>query len=137
MESFAKLVLSLDANYRVIWGSADEELLAKEIKKRVPNVEICPKLSIEELAYLISQLDLVIGPDTGPTHIAWALNIPSIALYATTPGYRNSFETKYNKIIESESNVNPNKIDKNDYSIKNIEVEKIVAIARELLILDN
>ena len=137
VESFAKLVLSLDANYHIIWGSADEELLAKEIKKRVPNVEICPKLSIEELAYLISQLDLVIGPDTGPTHIAWALNIPSIALYGPTPGYRNSFETKYNKIIESESNVNPNKIDKNDYSIKNIEVEKIVAIARELLILDN
>ena len=136
-ESFAKLVYSLDANYHIIWGSADEESLAKEIKKRAPSVEICPKLSIEELTYLISQLDLVIGPDTGPTHIAWALNIPSITLYGSTPGYRNSLETEFNKIIESESNVNPNKIDKNDYSIRNIEVGNIAAKAKELLIFEN
>jgi heptosyltransferase-1 len=82
------------------------------------------KTFYRKLAFLISQLDLVIGPDTGPTHIAWALNIPSITLYGPTPGYRNTFETEFNKIIESDSNVNPNKIDKNDYSIKNIEVEK-------------
>jgi heptosyltransferase-1 len=135
VESFAQLALSLDANYHIIWGSAAEELLAKEIKKRAPNVEICPKLSIEELACLITRLDLVIGPDTGPTHIAWALNIPSIALYGPTPGYRNSLETESNKIIESDSNVNPNKIDKNDYSIQNIEVENIVSKAKELLTL--
>ena len=136
-KSFAKLVHSLDANYHIIWGSDDEESLAKEIKKRAPGVEIYPKLSIEELAYLISQLDLVIGPDTGPTHIAWALNIPSITLYGPTPGYRNSLETELNKIIESESNVNPNKIDKNDYSIRNIEVEDILIKSRELLMLEN
>jgi heptosyltransferase-1 len=136
-ESFAKLVHSLDANYHIIWGSSNEKFLAIEIKKRAPNVEICPQLSIEELAYLISQLDLVIGPDTGPTHIAWAINIPSIALYGPTPGYRNTFETDINKKIESQSNVNPNKIDKNDYSIKDIDVETIVSKAKELLILGN
>ena len=108
-----------------------------QIKKHAPDVGILPKLSLKKLAFLISQFDLVIGPDTGPTHIAWALNIPSIALYGPTPGYRNSLETEFNKIIESESNVNPNKIDKNDYSIKNIEVENIVSKARELLTLGN
>ena len=137
VESFAKLVHSLDANYHIIWGSTDEELLAKEIKNDAPNVEICPKLSIEELVYLISKFDLVIGPDTGPTHIAWALNIPSITLYGPTPGYRNSFKTELNQIIESDSDVNPNKINKNDYSIKNIEVENIVAKAKKLLTLGN
>ena len=132
-ESFAKLVHSLDANYHIIWGSSNEELLAKEIKKHSPDVRVCPKLSIENLAFLISQVDLVIGPDTGPTHIAWALNIPSITIYGPTPGYRNTYETNINKIIESESKVNPKKINKNDYSIKNIDVEKIVDLAKELL----
>ena len=136
-ESFARLVQLLDANYHIIWGNADEKLLAKEIKKYAPSVRICPKLSIEKLASLISQLDLVIGPDTGPTHIAWALNTPSITLFGSTPGYRNTFETEFNKIIESGSNVNPNKIDKNDYSIRNIEVEDIIAKSRELLMLEN
>ncbi len=132
-ENFANLVHSLDANYHIIWGNVDEELLAKEIKKRAPNVEICPKLSIEKLVCLIAQFDLVIGPDTGPTHIAWALNIPSITLYGPTPGYRNSLETEFNKIIESESNVNANKIDKSDYSIRNIKVENVMVKAKDLL----
>lgn len=137
VESFAKLAHLLDANYHILWGNRDEELLAKEIKKSASHVNICPKLSIEKLAFLISQLDLVIGPDTGPTHIAWALNIPSITLFGSTPGYRNIFETDINKKIESHSNVNPNKIDKNDYSIKDIDVETIVTEAKELLILGN
>ena len=92
-ESFAKLVHLLDANYYILWGTSDEELLAKEIKQLAPKVKICPKLSIEKLSCLISKLDLVIGPDTGPTHIAWALNIPSITIYGPTPGYRNTYET--------------------------------------------
>jgi len=132
-ESFAKLVLLLDANYHIIWGSANEESLARDIKKLAPKVEICPKLSIEELAYLISQLDLVIGPDTGPTHIAWALNVPSITLYGPTPGSRNTYETEFNKVIESDSNVNPNKIDKSDFSIRDISAERVVKLARKLL----
>ena len=132
-KSFAKLVHLLDANYFVIWGSSDEELLANDIKKHAPDVKIFPKLSIKNLTSLISQLDLVIGPDTGPTHIAWALNIPSITLFGSTPGYRNTLETEINIIIESDSNINPKKIDKNDYSIRNIEVENVLIKAKELL----
>ena len=66
---------------------------------------LLPKLSLEKLAFLISQFDLVIGSDTGPTHIAWALNIPSITLYGPTPGYRNTFVTEFNKIIDRKRNL--------------------------------
>jgi heptosyltransferase-1 len=132
-ESFAKLVHSLDANYHIIWGSADEELIAKEIKKLAPSVVICPKISIEKLSLLIPQLDLVIGPDTGPTHIAWALNIPSITLYGPTPGYRNTFTTEINRTIESDSKVDPLNINKDDYSIKNIKSIEIVKLSKKLL----
>ena len=133
VKSLAKLAHLLDANYYVLWGSSDEELLAKEIKQLAPKVKICPKLSIDKLVSLISKFDLVIGPDTGPTHIAWALNIPSITIYGPTPGYRNTYETFINRIIESESKVNPKKINKSDYSIKDIDVEKIAELANELL----
>ena len=134
VESFAKLVHSLDANYHIIWGSTDEKFLAKEIKKRAPKVEICPKLSIEELAYLISQLDLVIGSDTGPTHMAWALNIPSITLFGPTPGYRNTYITNINKVLESNSEVIPKKINKNDFSINTININDIAKLASQLLV---
>ena len=75
----------------------------------------------------------MIGSDTGPTHMAWALNIPSITLFGPTPGYRNTYITNINKIIESKSKVNPSKINKNDYSINDINVGDIVKLAKKLL----
>ena len=132
-ESFAKIAHSLDANFLVLWGDTDEESIANEIQYSTPNAHICPKLSIAKLVFLISQVDLVIGSDTGPTHFAWALNIPSITLFGPTPGYRNTYETEINKIIESESKVDPYNLNRNDFSIKTIQVNEVVKIANYLL----
>ncbi len=82
---------------------------------------------------MIKNTDLVIGGDTGPTHMAWALNIPSITLYGATPGYRTTLVTDKNLIIESDSEVNPYRTNKNDYSIKSIEAIEVVKIAKVLL----
>jgi heptosyltransferase-1 len=135
IEGFAKLVYLLDANYLVIWGSDEEKSLAKKIKNLAPHVNICEKLSIGTLISLVSQANLVIGSDTGPTHMGWALNIPSITLFGSTPGYRNTFVTASNKIIESKSKVNPNRINKNDHSIIDINEDEIFKIAKNLLCL--
>ena len=133
VERFAELPDLLDANYLIVWGSEEEKFLANEIKNLSPHVNICEKLSIKDLISLISQIDLVIGPDTGPTHMAWALDIPSVTLFGPTPGYRNAFTTKINRTIESKSEVNPYKIDRNDNSIRDIDVNEIVQVAQNLL----
>mgnify|MGYP001220792857 FL=1 len=133
VESFAELTSLLDANYFIVWGNDDEKFLANKIKNIAPHVNICEKLSIKVLISLVSQVDLVIGPDTGPTHMAWALEIPSITLFAPTPGYRNAYITKINRIIESRSEVNPYKIDKNDNSILDIGVSEVKQVAQDLL----
>ena len=133
VKNFSELSTQIDANFLVIWGSEKEKVLANEIKNLSPDVHVCEKLSLDGLISLISQVDLVIGSDSGPTHMAWALNIPSITLFGPTPGYRNTYSTDINKIIESESEVNPYKIDKNDYSIKNINSIDIVKMSKYLL----
>ena len=133
VENFAKLINLLDVNYIIIWGNDDEKLLADNLKNIAPQVNICEKLSIEALISLVSQASLVIGPDTGPTHMGWALNIPSITLFGSTPGYRNSFITDINKKVESKSEVNPFRINKNDYSINDISIEDVEKIAKTLL----
>jgi len=107
--------------------------MAEKIKVKAPNVVICKKLSIDSLISLISQVDLVIGPDTGPTHMAWALCISSITLFGATPGYRNASVSKKNRVIESKSEVNPFKINKNDLSIQDIDVKDILKVSKELL----
>ena len=65
--------------------------------------------------------------------MAWALNIPSITIFGCTPGYRNTYETKINKIIESNSKVNPEKLKKEDFSISEIDENLIVSKVKELL----
>ena len=104
----AELTTQIHANYLIIWGNETEKLIAERIKDLSPNIHILEKLSLDGLLSLIAQVDLVIGSDTGPTHMAWALNIPSITLFGPTPGYRNTYITSINKTIESDSVVNPN-----------------------------
>ena len=133
VSKFAELTKLIDANFVVIWGNKHERELAKRIVELSPLVNLSEKLSIGSLAFLISKMDLVIGPDTGPTHISWALNVPSITLFGSTPGFRNTYETSINRIIESESTVDPEKINKNDFSIKNISIHKIAEISSSLI----
>ena len=133
LEKFMELIKSIDANFIIIWGNKEEKIMADQIKLLIPSVNICNKLSLNDLILLISKVDLVIGSDTGPTHMAWALNIPSITLFGPTPGYRNTYLSKINKIIESDSEVNPFKINKNDNSIKDINIKVIAKVSKELL----
>ena len=135
-EKFAQLTIQIDANFLIIWGNETEKVIAEEIKDLSPNIHILEKLSVDGLLSLIAQVDLVIGSDTGPTHMAWALNIPSITLFGPTPGYRVTYITNINKFIESDSVVNPNKIRKDDFSIKTIKVSEISNLVQELLELD-
>jgi heptosyltransferase-1 len=125
--------LKSQANFIVLWGNESEKNMAEKIQKIAPEVHIVDKLTLDGLKAFIAQTNLVIGGDTGPTHMAWALNIPSITLFGSTPGYRNTYITDINRVIESESEVDPYKINKNDLSIKTIKVNDIVKITKELL----
>jgi heptosyltransferase-1 len=133
VEKFAEVAREIDENFLIVWGNQKEKIMADKIKAISPKVIICEKLSLDALIALISQVDLVLGSDTGPTHMAWALNKLSITLFGSTPGHRNSYITKNNRIIESNSEVNPYKIDKNDYSIEDIDVQEIVQVYKDLL----
>jgi len=132
-EKFANITNSLNENYLIAWGSEAEKQIANKIANDSSNVTVLPKLDLNNLKALVSKVDLVIGNDTGPTHMAWALNIPSITLFGNTPGYRNTYETNINRIIESNTKVNPYKLDKNDFSIKEIDDKNIVKMAKEIL----
>lgn len=133
VRNLAEITKKIDANFIIIWGDNNEKQLANQIKSLSPSVIVSNKLSLDSLISLISKIDLLIGPDTGPTHMAWALNIPSITLFGPTPGSRNTYISRINKAIESDSFVNPRKIDKNDFSIGNINVNDIIREALKLI----
>lgn len=131
-ELVAKVCNSLKEQVYIIWGNEQEKSEAQWICEHSQYATLAPKMQLDELVSFISNTDLLIGNDTGPTHIAWAQNIPSITLLGPTTT-RMIYETPKNIGIKSPSNVDILKIDKNDFSIKDIPYKKIVDQAKELL----
>ena len=131
-ENIVKLCNELKQNCLIIWGDENEKKDGMWICENSEYATLAPKLSLVELVSFIGSADLLIGNDTGPTHMAWAQNIPSITLFGPT-NTRMIYQTPINIGIESPSKVDIFKIDKNDFSIKEIKVKEIVKKSLELL----
>ena len=131
-ELVAKVCAAIDAQFYIIWGDEKEKQVAQSICTQIKNATLAPKLTLKELVSFISQMDLLIGNDTGPTHLAWAQNIPSITLLGPTT-QRMIYETDTNKAIKSPSKVDILNIDKNDFSIAQIDPQEVIQLAQRLL----
>jgi len=133
VEKYAEIANSMNARFVAIWGSDKEQKMALKLVSISKNVTIAKKLSLDELKELISTADLVIGSDTGPTHLAWALNVPSITIFGSTPMERNCYRTRINLAISAQKTINPFNIDRIDSSIREIDPKNIVKLATGLL----
>ncbi len=131
-EKFAKIADALQENILIVWGSEEEKDRAEWIASHSIYAKVLPKINLNALKAIIGESDLLIGNDTGPTHIAWGLNSPSITIFGPTPVNR-VYETAINRVIKSSSSVNHYKLDKNDFSIRDIEAKDIIALAKALL----
>ena len=125
-EKFAQLINKLEKKTIIVWGNKSEETTAKWIEINSSFAKIAPKGNLDSLKNIMQNASLIIGGDTGPTHMGWALNIPSITIFGNTPEYRNTYLTDINKVVKSDSTVNPMKLNHNDFSIKDIEVDSIL-----------
>ena len=86
-ENWVNLGLALakqNLNVLLPWASDDELARAKYIASQLNNATVLPKLSIAQLATVIAQTKAAVGVDTGLSHLAVALNVPTIALYTDT-----------------------------------------------------
>lgn len=93
-ERYAELidVLELELGFRAVLvggPGARESAMAREIMRR-SRVEPVWALGdgVRRLLWLIGGSELVIAPDTGPVHIARALEVPVIGLYGHTNPWR-------------------------------------------------
>ena len=132
LDKHIELIKALDVQCSIIWGSEKEKESAEYIVKSCTNATLAPKMNLTQLIEFISKMSLVVGNDTGPTHMAWVQNVASITLFGPT-NTRMIFQTKKNIAIESKSEVNILKINKNDFSIQEIDVNDVIIQAKKLL----
>jgi len=131
-EKFVEVAEKLKIDTYIVWGSDEEHEKAIWMEQQSEFLHILSRGSLEDLKSVILNCRLLIGNDTGPTHMAWGLNVPSITIFGPTPINR-VYITPINKVVKSNSEINHFKLDKNDFSICEIEVAEIVNIAKDLL----
>ncbi|WQV64764.1 lipopolysaccharide heptosyltransferase I [Helicobacter pylori] len=123
-ERFKELALALE-NFQIclLWHADEKKatMLYHALKHQCDAL-LLPKLTLNEVKALLFKMDVIIGGDTGITHLAWALQKPSITLYGNTPMERFKLESPINVSLTGNSNANYHK---KDFSIQNIEPKKI------------
>lgn len=133
LASFYNLALELKNCYKnckifLIWDRKKNEI--KELSTKDDVFYLLPHLSFDEIKALLKDMDLVIGGDTGITHLAWALNTKSITLYGNTPMARFKLGGKGYVSISAKVQT---QIAKGDFSIQEISTQTILQSAKKLL----
>lgn len=117
----------------VIPHSNDTELNSAKLIASASGARVLERKSLLDMISFISGCDLVIGNDSGLTHLAWAQNVPSITLFGNRPSHRNAFVTDKNITIDSGKKIDAKKIDKSDFSVCEIAPNEIIKNARRFL----
>lgn len=70
------------------WGNAEEKVAAEKLAAQIPDAIVLPKLGMMQAVALAQKAALVVGLDTGLTHVAAAYCRPTIELYCDSPRWK-------------------------------------------------
>jgi heptosyltransferase-1 len=112
-----------------------ESALAEEVRSRCHRAH--PRTFAGNLAGLIALLRgtrLMIGPDTGPLHLAAALGVPTVALYGPTDPKRNGPYGNTHRTLRPEGAVTShNRSGRSNGQMERIRPSQVMEAVRDLL----
>jgi lipopolysaccharide heptosyltransferase I len=73
----------------VLWGPGEESLAHAVVETSDGAASVAPPTGLHDLIALARGARLVVSGDTGPLHIAAALDVPAVALFGPTDAARN------------------------------------------------
>lgn len=76
--------------YQVVlpWGSPAEKAVSIALAKQIPNALVPRGFSIEDAFKVIAGAALTVGVDTGLTHLAAVLGLPTVEIYCDSPCWK-------------------------------------------------
>jgi heptosyltransferase-1 len=90
--------------------------------------------SVGQLIALVRRAAVVIGGDTGPLHLAAALERPVVAIFGPTDPARNGPYSTHSKVLRDAASLTSHKrAKKAEAGMLQIEVDVVVAAAMEML----
>ncbi|HEX6513224.1 MAG TPA: glycosyltransferase family 9 protein [Chloroflexota bacterium] len=86
--AWAARQLGRDRHVRLVFfgGAADAQLARAVVRAGVPDgwIDTCGRVSLSQAIGLLGRLDLFVGNDSGPLHLAAALDVPVVGIYGPT-----------------------------------------------------
>ena len=116
----------------LVAGSEPER--EKATKLASSGATLLAPLDLAQILEFMDTCDLIIGNDSGITHLAWAQNYATITIFGNRSGARNAFATPKNLIIQAtpKHEIDAFHIDKSDFCINDIDPAQIIAKAKGL-----
>ncbi len=82
--NFAGLAARIELPSVILGGKAEQPLAARIRQDGPRAIDLTGRTDLAQLAAILSRATLAIGNDTGPMHLATALDVPSIVLFGAT-----------------------------------------------------
>jgi heptosyltransferase I len=121
------------------WGDAAEKATVAEIAAGIGrNARVIEQHTLKELTALLKKVDLVVGVDAGPLHLAAALGTPTVSLYRATDGKRVGPRGEQHVVIQSPmhcARCQRKNCDKDLQCRDTVKVEAVLAGVEKLLAL--
>ncbi|SFP32511.1 heptosyltransferase I [Enterovibrio norvegicus DSM 15893] len=141
---------ALDKGFNVILAGGPGKIeveLGQAIENRLtrPVTNLIGKTTLLQLLALEQEADLVLAPDSGPAHLANAVNTPVIGLYAhhnparTGPyNWRHYVVSVYAEAIEAETGKSANEVSwrtrvKDDTAMQRITIDEVISRFDEVI----
>jgi heptosyltransferase-1 len=70
------------------WGNPSEGTVSETLAAQIPGALVPPAFSIEQAFAVINDAALIVGVDTGLTHLAAVLNKPTVEIYCDSPRWK-------------------------------------------------
>ncbi len=90
----------------ILWGPGEQDI-AVRISDEVEGAVMIPGVGIEKLGAIISKLDMVVGVDSGPKHIAVLLGVPTVTLFGPTDPEIWDPNTELHRVVYRNLNCSP------------------------------
>ena len=111
-----------------------EEPLAEAIRKQAPDATQILQCSLAQLIAITRRVSLAIAGDTGPLHLACALEKPVVGVYGPTDPARNGpFGTRFRVLRSPESKRDHSRYEAPEAGLLTIQPNQVVQAAEELL----
>lgn len=89
------------------WGNEQEKAAVRFLAQGLDFVKVCPKMTLSQVALLLSKSDSVVAVDTGLLHLANALNIPTLGIYPNSSASNTRLENRpWAKIVHGVKSTN-------------------------------